>query len=119
MCARLSNLSQLRLVRAAHTLIWAFFAACIVAVPVLAHGGQLRAAVVLIGVVTCEIAVLLVNHWRCPLTSVAARYTDDRSPNFDIFLPVWLAKHNKTIFGALFVAGGVYTLVEWLTARSF
>ena len=41
----------------------------------------------------------------CPLTSIAARYTDDRRANFDIYLPEWLARHNKAVFGALYVAG--------------
>ena len=35
--------------------------------------------------------------WRCPLTDVAARYTTDRAENFDIHLPLWLAKYNKII----------------------
>jgi hypothetical protein len=29
---------------------------------------------------------------RCPLTGIAARYTDDRRDNFDIYLPPWLAR---------------------------
>jgi hypothetical protein len=52
-------------------------------------------------VVLAEVVVLAVNGWRCPLTGVAARYTDDRRENFDIDLPLWLARHNKRIFGAL------------------
>ncbi|MBB1092471.1 hypothetical protein HUU61_14375 [Rhodopseudomonas palustris] len=41
---------------------------------------------------------------RCPLTAVAARYTDERADNFDIYLPIWLARHNRLIFGTLFAA---------------
>jgi len=48
-----------------------------------------------------EVIILAVNRWRCPLIAVAARYTDDRRENFDIYLPLWLAMHNKTVFGAL------------------
>ncbi len=40
-------------------------------------------------------------------TDLAARYTEDRRGNFDIYLPVWLARQNKTIFGTLFLAGGL------------
>jgi hypothetical protein len=39
--------------------------------------------------------VLWLNGWRCPLTDVAARYTDDRRANFDIYLPEWLARYNE------------------------
>ena len=43
---------------------------------------------------------------------VAARYTDERRANFDIWLPEWLARHNQSIFGTLFVAGLVYTATQ-------
>ena len=49
--------------------------------------------------------VLVFNRWRCPLTDIAAQYTDDRRDNFDIYLPLWLARYNKHIFGWLFVLG--------------
>jgi hypothetical protein len=52
---------------------------------------------------------------RCPLTGVAARYTDDRRDNFDIYLPLWLARYNKLIFGSLFAAGLLFTLACWWT----
>jgi len=58
----------------------------------------------------------LFNKWRCPLTSVAARYTSDRRPNFDIYLPEWLAEHNKLIFGALYVAGVAFAFARWVSA---
>jgi hypothetical protein len=57
--------------------------------------------------------VLILNRWRCPLTSVAARYTDDRRDNFDIYLPEWIARHNQLIFGTLYVAGIIFTLARW------
>ena len=59
--------------------------------------------------------VLALNRWTCPLTPVAARYTDDRSDNFDIFLPEWLARHNKTVFGALYIGGLALLLVTWIS----
>lgn len=110
--------TSLRRVRCAHTVIWAFFAGCVLAIPVFTYFGQLGISALLIGIVGIEVVVLLLNGWRCPLTGVAARFTDDRAPNFDIHLPVFLAKHNKTIFGALFVAGCVYTLAMWFATRS-
>ena len=67
-------------------------------------------------VVAGEVLVLAVNGWRGPLTSVAGRFTAERRENFDIYLPVWLAKHNKLIFGALYVAGVLFALVHWMQA---
>ena len=101
-------------VKVVHTVVWAFFAGCIIAVPLLALAGQLRVATVLSVVVFGEVVVLAVNRMRCPLTDVAQRYTDDRRDNFDIYLPLWLARNNKRIFGALFVAGEVMLVWCWL-----
>jgi hypothetical protein len=54
---------------------------------------------------------------RCPLTDLAARYTVDRRPNFDIYLPNWLAEHNKVVFGLLFIIGELVVVAHWLRAR--
>lgn len=110
----MSTTNRLRAVRLLHTLAWAFFAACVVAIPVAAWAGRIAIAARLIGIVFVEVLILAANAWSCPLTAVAARYTDDRRANFDIYLPEWLARHNKSIFGALYVAGAVMTAVRWL-----
>jgi len=106
-----SAVTALRAVKILHTLAWALFAGCIVALPVVAWHGHFLVAAVLIAVVSVEVLVLIANGWRCPLTGVAARYTDDRRDNFDIYLPLWVARYNKQIFGTLFVAGILFTLV--------
>src|SRR5262245_4549847 len=102
----------LRRIKAIHTAVWAFFALCIVAIPVAASTGRMGIAA-LIAVVAVEVAVLLANGFRCPLTGVAARHTQDRQDNFDIYLPLWLARHNKQLFGTLYLAGIVYTVIRW------
>jgi hypothetical protein len=97
-----------------HTFIWAVFALCILALPATALIHRFDWAAALSFLILLECAVLAVNRGRCPLTDVAARYTDNRADNFDIFLPVWLARHNKTIFGTLFVAGELFVLWRWM-----
>lgn len=101
-------------VKIIHTAAWAFFAGCIIALPIAAWQEAYMEAAILIGIVLIEVAVLVVNGMRCPLTAVAARFTDDRRDNFDIYLPLWLARYNKQIFGWLFVAGIVFTVARWL-----
>jgi hypothetical protein len=115
--AEQSRSSKLRAVKVAHTAIWAFFATCILAIPVASSLGHFRAAAWLAAIVCCELVVLLLNSWSCPLTAVAARYTADRNANFDIYLPEWLARNNKSIFGGLYVAGVVLAAVQWSHAR--
>lgn len=107
--------SSLRLIKIVHTVVWAFFAGCIVAIPILGWRGELRTATVLIAVVAVEVLVLAVNRWSCPLTPMAARFTDERRDNFDIYLPEWLARHNKSVFGVLYVAGILITIWAWFT----
>jgi hypothetical protein len=111
--APLAPPARLQLVKALHTIVWAFFASCVLAIPVLAWRGALAPAGALIGVVMLEVLVLAFNGLRCPLTDVAARYTADRRDNFDIWLPRWLARWNKAIFGGLFVLGVVLTVARW------
>lgn len=105
---------RLRMVKAVHTLVWAFFVVCILAIPVSGWFGEFRRAGILTAIVFAEVLVLAFNHWRCPLTAIAARYTDDRADNFDIYLPVWLARYNKQIFGTLFGAGVLMVLLRRL-----
>ena len=104
-------------IKALHTLAWGFFAGCIVAIPLTVHAGKLDVAGVLIAVVFVEVMIVAINRGRCPLTDVAARYTADRADNFDIFLPAWLARYNKAIFGALYLGTLLYALVSWLEQR--
>jgi hypothetical protein len=85
------------------------FVAAIVGVPIAARFESWLVVAVLVGVVSAECIVLAANRMRCPLTAIAERYTDDRRPNFDIWLPEWLARHNKSIFGTMFVIGLIYT----------
>lgn len=100
-------------IKAFHTLVWALFVFCIGAIPVASLFGRHGTAAVFAAIVFAEVIVLALNNWTCPLTPVAARYTEDREPNFDIYLPVWLARYNKHIFGPLYLAGVIFALVRW------
>jgi hypothetical protein len=114
MATTLSDAAALHFIKAVHTLVWAIFAGAIVAIPVLAWVGHDRQAIALIVLVLVEVLVLLVNHGSCPLTAVAARYTADRRDNFDIYLPQWLARYNKLIFGSIYILGVAVSFVRWI-----
>jgi len=97
-----------------HTVIWAFLAASILVLPVAGVLRRFRLAAILSVIVLLECGLLAANGGRCPLSDLAARYTDGRASNFDIYLPNWLASHNKTIFGTLFVVNELIVLWFWL-----
>ena len=113
-----SENTALLAIKVGHTLVWAFFVACIFAIPVLAWRGDVRQASEFIGIVFLEVLVLVLSGGHCPLTPIAARYTDDRRDNFDIYLPEWLARYNRLVFGLLYLAGILFTAVRWALTRA-
>ena len=93
--------------------MWVFFVASILGVPLSARAGRFDWALGCAAIVLVEVVVLVVNGLRCPLTDVAARYTTERRANFDIYLPEWLARRNKEVFGTLYLLGLLYALARW------
>jgi hypothetical protein len=84
-----------------------------VALPFTAWVGRFDWALILTLLVLVECGVLVLNCGRCPLTDLAARYTDERGDNFDIYLPLFVARHNKVIFGTLYVVGVLVAAWRW------
>jgi hypothetical protein len=48
---------------------------------------------------------------------MAARYMAQQGASFDIYLPKWLARYNKLIFGTIFVIGLFLVVANRLTRR--
>lgn len=111
-----TTVNPLTAIKLAHTVVWTFFVACILAIPLYTAKSEFGIAAFFAAVVAVEVAILMLNRMRCPLTAIAARHTDDRRSNFDIYLPEWLARNNKQIFGLLYVLALLFLLVRWLRA---
>jgi ABC-type uncharacterized transport system permease subunit len=105
---------RLTIIKLLHTVVWAVLAGCVLALPVTAVRHRFDVAVILTVIIVAECSVIVLNHGRCPLTDVAARYTEDRRDNFDIYLPNWIARHNKAIFGTLFIVNEAIVLWYWM-----
>lgn len=102
----MSDNTKLVIVKAVHSIIWVVMAFSSVYILYAGITGNRTLLLdISIGLLVIETAVLVANKWVCPLTPIAMRYTADRSDNFDIYLPRLVAKHNKTIFGTIFVLG--------------
>ena len=115
LCRRISHPDcLLAAVKLLHTAVWALLACSILALPLEAFTRRFGWALILTAIVVFECAVLAANRGRCPLTGWAARFTADRAANFDIYLPNWLARNNKAIFGTLFVVNELIVLWRWL-----
>jgi len=109
---KLNDKSKLMIIKIFHTVIWII---CVAAIVYLIVAGIINIINVwvwiCIGLIVLEGIVLMIFKWRCPLTILAEKYSDNQNVGFDIFLPAWLAKHNKTIFSILFLTGLV--LILW------
>jgi len=110
----LSNNKKLFVIKFIHTAIWGVMAAAILYILYVGIFNKVGILVwYCIGLILVEGMVLLICKWKCPLTILGYRYTNNRDAGFDIFLPVWLAKNNKIIFSILFSIGLI--LVLWRT----
>jgi hypothetical protein len=98
-----NNDFKLTLIKSLHTLVWLVMTAATVWIfrSILRQQFDVRFKIAL-GLISVEVLVLLVNRFTCPLTPLARSYSDSQAPNFDIYLPAFLARHNKTIFSGLF-----------------
>ena len=109
---KLDNSKKLILIKLIHTAIWCIF---VIAILYIVYAGVFdkvnRAVWYCIGLVLLEGIVLLLCKWRCPLTLLGYKYTKNHAVGFDIFLPIWLAKNNTTIFSIVFLIG--LALVLW------
>lgn len=90
--------SKLMLIKLLHTAIWLFYVIVILYIFYAAIIDRIDIYfLIAICLVLFEGIVLLINGWHCPLTRIGEKYSRNVSVGFDIFLPTWLAKHNKTI----------------------
>ena len=109
---RFDNNSILVLIKLLHTAVWFIFVAAIIYILYAGIFDKVNMLVwICVGLVFVEGIVLLICKWKCPFTLLGHKYTNDHHIGFDIFIPVWLAKNNKTIFSALFAVG--FALVLW------
>jgi len=96
-----------------HTLIWVFFVVVIFYVLYSGIYDKVNTYTWIgIGLVLLEGIVLLIFNKFCPLTLLARNYSDSEKDNFDIFLPNWLAKHNKLIFTTIFIVAVLLVLIR-------
>src|SRR6478609_9015746 len=95
----LNNASKLTIIKTVHTLIWLFFNLVIFYLLYAVIVNEIDAWVwICIALIVLEGLILLVCKRNCPVTLVARKYSNSSKDNFDIFLPNWLARHNKTIY---------------------
>jgi hypothetical protein len=107
--------TKLVTVKLIHTLIWLFFNVVIFYMLYAVIIGRLDKWLwICYGLVILEGIVLLAFKLSCPLTIVAARYSDSTKDNFDIYLPNWLAKYTKLIYTSIVAIIAIITVYRLL-----
>lgn len=96
-------MKPLIIIKTLHTIIWLFFNVVIFYLLYAVIINKIDKWVwICVGLVVLEVITLLAFKWFCPLTVWARKYSDSEKNNFDIYLPEWLAKYNKLIYGGVF-----------------
>lgn len=96
--------TKLTLIKIIHTLIWLFFNFVIFYMLYAAVVNKLDVWLWIgYGIIFLEGITLLIFKSFCPITVLARNYSNSTKDNFDIYLPNWLAKHNKLIYTLILV----------------
>jgi len=83
-----------------HTIIWVFYVLLFFYILYAAIINRLDVYFwIAVGFEIIEVIILAIFKGICPLTILGRNYTDNPEVGFDIYLPKWLAKYNKIIYG--------------------
>ena len=105
--------AKLTLIKIIHTLIWLFFNIVIFYMLYAVVANKIDKWLWIgYSLFIAEGLVLLAFKFFCPLTILARKYSNSTNDNFDIFLPNWLARHNKTIYTSILLAIFILTVVR-------
>ncbi len=109
----ITDQNKLTFVKTIHTLVWLFFNVVIFYMLYAAVINKLDIWLWIgYGLFLFEAIVLVIFKSYCPLTLIARRYSDSHEPNFDIYLPRWLAEYNKWIYSTILVTVVFITLYQ-------
>ena len=95
-------MNKLVFIKTIHTIIWLFFNLVIFYLLYAVISNSITQYFWMgVDMILIEAMVLVIFRGMCPLTVIARKYSNSTRDNFDIFLPNWLAKHNKLIYSAI------------------
>jgi len=113
----MNSYKKLLTVKIVHTLIWLFFVSAIFYILYSGISNKITIYTwIAIGLIVAEGVVLVLFKMFCPLTLIARKYSNSEKDNFDIFLPNWLARHNKIIFTSIYAVGVIIVLIRVMSS---
>jgi len=109
------NETKLTLIKIVHTIIWLFFNVVIFYMLYAVLINKLDIWLWIgYGLFILEGIILLIFKFFCPLTVMARKYSGSTKDNFDIYIPNWLARHNKLIYTSILVIIFIITIYQLL-----
>lgn len=105
--------SKLTCVRLLHTITW--FALLLAVMYCLYSAITWNFTILSFGcsvLILIEAVIMYKNKGNCPFQRWAGKYTKDRDPGFDIFLPKWVVKYNTKLFIVLYILVILVTLCQ-------
>lgn len=109
----MTNDGKLITIKTIHTLIWVFFNVVIFYMLYAVIANKIDTLLwICYAIILTEGIVLLIFRLFCPLTIWARKYSSSTKENFDIYLPNWLAKHNKLIYTSIVAAISLITIIR-------
>ena len=87
-------MSRISLVKTIHTAIFVFMLSCLFYLLYCALTRTYNSTLlVALAAISLEGVALLLNHGRCPLTTLAEKYGAEKGSVSDMFLPQWMGRH--------------------------
>ena len=112
----MTDRNKLVVIKAVHTIVWLFFN---VVIFYMAYAVLINRIYkwfwICLTLVLLETVILLVFKRICPITIIARKYATSNNANFDIYLPNWLARHNKEIYSSIVLITVLILLYRLLT----
>ncbi len=96
-------LNKLFFIKLIHTIIFFFMVSCLIYVLYCGLTKTYNWALLLaISAILINALSLLLNHGRCPLTTLAEKHGAEKGSVTDIFLPAWIARNVFRVSTVLF-----------------
>ena len=103
-------------IRLGHSVVFIFMVSCILYVLFAAIARRYDwALLAALGAIFIEGVVLLLNRWRCPLTTLAEKHGAANGAVTDIFLPDWMTRHTFKISTELIIVEGIWRPIGYFT----
>jgi hypothetical protein len=107
--------TKLTIIKVVHTAVWIFFNVVIFYMLYAVIVNKLDIWLWIgYGLFLLEGIILLVFKLYCPLTVMARKYSNSSKANFDIYLPIWLARYTKLIYTSILIVIILITVYQLL-----